>query len=114
MTDSTEATELQVTRAKPRDSGDILWEDSGAKSDLTGAALIAELVTRLPKKPGVYRMMNAAGDVLYVGKAKSLRNRVQNYARGIGHGGNHPRGTIAETTQMEFVTTHTETEALLL
>ncbi|NRB31574.1 MAG: excinuclease ABC subunit UvrC, partial [Rhizobiaceae bacterium] len=65
-------------------------------------------------KPGVYRMMNAAGDVLYVGKAKNLRNRVQNYARGIGHGGNRTARMIAETAAMEFVTTRTETEALLL
>ncbi|MEP1205944.1 MAG: excinuclease ABC subunit UvrC [Rhizobiaceae bacterium] len=115
MTDSPEIAEIAPKRAKPRDSGDIMWEDTGqVESELTGAALIGDLVKRLPKKPGVYRMMNAAGDVLYVGKAKNLRNRVQNYARGIGHGGNRTARMIAETTQMEFVTTRTETEALLL
>jgi len=114
MADSPEIAEITQTRAKPRDSGDILWEDTGAASQKHGADLIADLVTRLPKKPGVYRMMNAAGDVLYVGKAKSLRNRVQNYARGVGHGGNRTARMIAETAHMEFVTTHTETEALLL
>ncbi|NKB51278.1 MAG: excinuclease ABC subunit UvrC [Rhizobiaceae bacterium] len=124
MTDSPDTEETAPARAKPRDSGDILWEETsgsdGGRSgedggtQIVGAALIADLVTRLPKKPGVYRMMNAAGDVLYVGKAKNLRNRVQNYARGVGHGGNRTARMIAETTQMEFVTTHTETEALLL
>ena len=118
MNDSPDTKTTAPTRAKPRDSGDIMWEETGggdtSGSGATGAALIAELVSRLPKKPGVYRMMNAAGDVLYVGKAKNLRNRVQNYARGIGHGGNRTARMIAETTQMEFVTTRTETEALLL
>ena len=124
MTDSPAEEKTAPTRAKPRDSGDIMWEDTGGSGDrgeggdggerLVGAALIGDLVTRLPKKPGVYRMMNAAGDVLYVGKAKNLRNRVQNYARGIGHGGNRTARMIAETAAMEFVTTRTETEALLL
>ena len=103
-----------VGRVKPRDSGDILWEEAASSSDKSGADLIADFVTRLPMKPGVYRMMNAAGDVLYVGKAKNLKNRVQNYARGVGHGGNRTTRMIAETANMEFVTTHTETEALLL
>ncbi|MEP0943460.1 MAG: excinuclease ABC subunit UvrC [Rhizobiaceae bacterium] len=118
MSDSPEIEKSAPARAKPRDSGDIMWEDSGGgetgDGTLVGAALIADLVTRLPKNPGVYRMMNAAGDVLYVGKAKNLRNRVQNYARGIGHGGNRTARMIAETAAMEFVTTRTETEALLL
>ena len=127
MTDSPTEEKTAPTRAKPRDSGDIMWEDTGGSGSggdggnlsadgerLVGAALIGDLVTRLPKKPGVYRMMNAAGDVLYVGKAKNLRNRVQNYARGIGHGGNRTARMIAETAAMEFVTTRTETEALLL
>ena len=114
MNDSPEIAEIAATRAKPRDSGDIMWEETKASSGKLGADLIADFVTRLPKKPGVYRMMNAAGDVLYVGKAKNLKNRVQNYARGVGHGGNRTTRMIAETANMEFVTTHTETEALLL
>ncbi|MEL6920251.1 MAG: excinuclease ABC subunit UvrC, partial [Pseudomonadota bacterium] len=80
---------------------------------LRGADLIAEKVKRLPNKPGVYRMLNADGDVLYVGKAKSLKNRVSNYARGIGHNNRIGR-MIGLTTAMEFVTTQSETEALLL
>ena len=114
MSDSAKTADPVAKRAKPRDSGDIMWEETDNASGKIGAELIADFVTRLPKKPGVYRMMNGAGDVLYVGKAKDLRNRVQNYARGIGHGGNRTARMIAETTQMEFVTTHTETEALLL
>lgn len=126
MSDSTETEDAVLKRAKPRDSGDIMWEETGhasghgsgpeseSGSGKVGAELIADIVTRLPKKPGVYRMMNVAGDVLYVGKAKNLRNRVQNYARGVGHGGNRTARMIAETAEMEFVTTHTETEALLL
>ncbi|MBB4658777.1 excinuclease ABC subunit UvrC [Parvularcula dongshanensis] len=82
-------------------------------SKLTGSALIADYVKRLPAKPGVYRMLNASGDVLYVGKAKSLRNRVSNYASMNGHSNRIAR-MIAETRQMEFVVTESETEALLL
>jgi excinuclease ABC subunit C len=80
---------------------------------LTGSALIAEEVRRLPARPGVYRMMNAEGDVLYVGKAKSLRARVSSYATLNGHSNRIAR-MIAETRAMEFVVTESETEALLL
>jgi excinuclease ABC subunit C len=116
MTDSPANTDQtkQPERAKPRDSGDVMWEEVAPPSDKTGAEVIADFVKRLPSKPGVYRMMNRAGDVLYVGKAKNLKNRVQNYARGVGHGGNRTARMIAETANMEFVTTNTETEALLL
>ncbi|MEO1136023.1 MAG: excinuclease ABC subunit UvrC [Pseudomonadota bacterium] len=79
----------------------------------TGAALIGDYVTRLPGKPGVYRMVGAAGDVLYVGKAKNLKNRVSSYASARGHS-NRIMRMIAETRSMEFVVTATETEALLL
>jgi excinuclease ABC subunit C len=80
---------------------------------LSGAELIAALARRLPGKPGVYRMFDAKGDVLYVGKAKNLKNRVTNYTRLGGHTNRIAR-MIAETASMEFVTTRTETEALLL
>lgn len=108
------ATPAEVPRAKPRDSGDVMWEETAPPSNTPGATVIADLVKHLPPRPGVYRMMNRAGDVLYVGKAKNLKNRVNNYARGIGHGGNRTARMIAETAAMEFVVTHTETEALLL
>jgi excinuclease ABC subunit C len=80
---------------------------------LTGADVIQVLVKRLPNAPGVYRMINAAGDVLYVGKARSLKKRVTNYAQGRFHTNRIGR-MVRETATMEFVVTRTETEALLL
>ncbi len=91
----------------------VTAERPPAVNPFEGAALIADEVSRLPAKPGVYRMMNAAGDVLYVGKAKSLKNRVSSYAKAGGHS-NRIMRMIAETRSMEFVVTTTETEALLL
>src|SRR5512139_2871723 len=58
-------------------------------------------------------MIDARGDVLYVGKARSLKKRVASYTRGVGHSNRIAR-MISETSSMEFVTTATETEALLL
>jgi excinuclease ABC subunit C len=75
--------------------------------------VIQALVKRLPNAPGVYRMMNAAGDVLYVGKARSLKKRVTNYAQGRFHTNRIGR-MVRETATMEFVVTRTEIEALLL
>jgi excinuclease ABC subunit C len=80
---------------------------------LTGAERIAAYLKTLPDAPGVYRMLNAAGDVLYVGKAKSLKKRVSSYAQGRVHSERLTR-MIAETAEMLFVTTASETEALLL
>ncbi|WP_372841178.1 excinuclease ABC subunit UvrC [Phaeovulum sp.] len=80
---------------------------------LTGHALIQSLLKTLDSSPGVYRMLNAANEVLYVGKARALRARVSNYARPSGHSGRIAR-MISETTSMMFLTTRTETEALLL
>nr|WP_315901485.1 excinuclease ABC subunit UvrC [Prosthecodimorpha staleyi] len=78
-----------------------------------GAEVIADLVKRLPNEPGVYRMIDRKGDVLYVGKARNLKKRVSNYARGAGLSARILR-MIRETSTMEFVQTRTETEALLL
>jgi excinuclease ABC subunit C len=80
---------------------------------LSGAELIRDFVTRLPLKPGVYRMYDGDGEVIYVGKAKNLKNRVSNYARGQGHN-NRIALMISITCNMEFVVTSTEAEALLL
>jgi excinuclease ABC subunit C len=96
-------------------SADIAW-DAAPLDDiagLSGAELIAALARRLPAKPGVYRMFDGKGDVLYVGKAKNLKNRVTNYTRLGGHTNRIAR-MIAETASMEFLVTRTETEALLL
>jgi len=78
-----------------------------------GIEVIAGFAKHLPNKPGVYRMFDREGEVLYVGKAKNLKNRVSAYARGVAHT-NAVARMIAETANMEFVTTGTETEALLL
>jgi excinuclease ABC subunit C len=78
-----------------------------------GTEVIRHFWTTLPNAPGVYRMLDAKGDVLYVGKAKSLKNRVGSYARGQAHSNRIAR-MIGQTASMEFVTTATETEALLL
>ncbi|HEV7251064.1 MAG TPA: excinuclease ABC subunit UvrC [Shinella sp.] len=90
------------------------WNEGGdVPEGVVGAALIEFFVKRLPNSPGVYRMFNADGDVLYVGKARSLKKRVTNYAQGRGHS-NRITQMIRQTANMEFVTTRTETEALLL
>jgi excinuclease ABC subunit C len=80
---------------------------------LKGAERIAAYLKTLPDAPGVYRMMNAAGEVLYVGKAKSLKKRVASYATGRVHSDRLTR-MVAETAEMLFITTESETEALLL
>ncbi|WP_017999377.1 excinuclease ABC subunit UvrC [Paracoccus sp. N5] len=79
----------------------------------TGHALIQDYLKTLDGSPGVYRMLDAQGAVLYVGKARNLRARVSNYARPAGHSGRIAR-MIRETCSMMFLTTRTETEALLL
>ncbi len=78
-----------------------------------GRAAIARFAKLAPSAPGVYRMIDAKGDVLYVGKAKNIRKRVTSYARPTGHDSRITR-MIAGTATMEFVSTTTETEALLL
>jgi len=80
---------------------------------LKGAERIAAYLKTLPDAPGVYRMLNAAGEALYVGKAKSLKKRVSAYAQGRVHSERLTR-MVAETAEMVFVTTASETEALLL
>ncbi|TPM39674.1 excinuclease ABC subunit UvrC [Mesorhizobium sp. B2-3-4] len=92
----------------------IDWTPHAGDADgQVGAEVIQTLVKRLPNAPGVYRMMNAAGDVLYVGKARSLKKRVTNYAQGRFHTNRIGR-MVRETATMEFVVTRTEIEALLL
>jgi excinuclease ABC subunit C len=78
-----------------------------------GTAVIREALRTMPAQPGVYRMLDRKGDGLYVGKARNLRSRVQNYAHPAGLS-NRLRRMIAETSAVEVVVTHTEAEALLL
>jgi excinuclease ABC subunit C len=88
-------------------------EASPIASDALGRDIIADYLKRLPGKPGVYRMIGEEGEVLYVGKARSLKARVSSYAKGLGHSNRIAR-MIGLTRGMEFVVTATETEALLL
>ena len=78
-----------------------------------GRAAILRAVKHAPPSPGVYRMLDGKGDVLYVGKAKNIKKRVSNYARPTAYDARIAR-MIAATVTMEFVTTKTETDALLL
>ena len=79
----------------------------------TGIAAIRNVLKTLPLKPGVYRMHDARGDVLYVGKARALKNRVANYVQ-IDRMANRLRRMVALTRSMTIVTTNSEAEALLL
>jgi excinuclease ABC subunit C len=79
-----------------------------------GHAAIENAVRLAPTSPGVYRMLNAAGDVLYVGKAKSVRKRLSSYARANAPLPARILRMIAATVTVEIVSTTTETEALLL
>ncbi len=88
-------------------------EEAPAGTLAAGRAAIARAVKHAPTGPGVYRMLDAKGEVLYVGKAKSIKKRVTNYARPTAYDARIAR-MIAATVTMEFVTTKTETEALLL
>ncbi len=78
-----------------------------------GHAVIADYLRTLDGSPGVYRMLDAESRVLYVGKARNLKNRVSSYSRPTGHSARIAR-MINETASMMFLTTKTETEALLL
>lgn len=107
---------------EPREDGsesesgllDLPEDDESAPASMRrGAAVIRAYCRDAPLGPGVYRMIGASGEVLYVGKAKSVRKRIASYARPIGHTSRIAR-MIALTTSMVFVSTETETEALLL
>jgi excinuclease ABC subunit C len=78
-----------------------------------GAELIRSHARALPSRPGVYRMLDARGEALYVGKARDLKKRVATYAQ-VQKLPNRLRRMVAETASLEVVSTHTEVEALLL
>ncbi len=78
-----------------------------------GVATIRRVVKTLPLKPGVYRMLDASGDVLYVGKARTLKQRVTNYTQ-VTRLPRRLQRMVAQTRAMEIVTTNSEAEALLL
>jgi excinuclease ABC subunit C len=79
-----------------------------------GHAAIEQAVRHAPTSPGVYRMLNAASDVLYVGKAKNVRKRLSSYARVSAPQAARILRMIAATVTVEIISTTTETEALLL
>jgi excinuclease ABC subunit C len=79
----------------------------------TGRSVVARFSKFAPSAPGVYRMIDAKGDVLYVGKAKNIKKRIISYSRPVASDERIAR-MIAATASMEFVSTKTETEALLL
>jgi len=84
-----------------------------AEAEPDGFAILQARLKGLPDSPGVYRMLNAAGDVLYVGKARNLKNRVTSYTRARGLS-IRIANMVRATRDLEIITTHTEVEALLL
>ena len=96
------------------EESDVSAADDQVEDSLAaGRAAILRYAKLAPSQPGVYRMIDARGDVLYVGKAKNVRNRICAYARPAGLDTRIER-MIAATRALEFVVTRTETEALLL
>ena len=109
--------------ALPEPASPIGFEEEGSAYEIdapdapetreTGPDVIKSYLARLPDGPGVYRMLDVKGEVLYVGKARSLRNRVSSYTRYEGHTTRIQR-MIAAAASLIAVVTRTETEALLL
>ncbi len=101
--------------SKTEDIIDQVAAENGsvAKTSMLGVEVIRGHLKTLPGNPGVYRMINDKGDVLYVGKAKNLKKRVANYTN-LNRQSIRIKRMINLTRSMEFVTTHTEAEALLL
>ncbi|MEM7506227.1 MAG: excinuclease ABC subunit UvrC [Pseudomonadota bacterium] len=102
-----------MTDSRTQDSAGPLKEQPSPTQGVSGAEIVRSYVARLPDRPGVYRMFDEAGEVLYVGKARSLKKRVASYTKLTGHT-NRILRMILSTASMEFITTETETEALLL
>jgi len=110
--------DLAVTNPEEDDSAlpeevDAAAEEEDGSRLGTGRAAIEKAVKLAPTSPGVYRMLNEGGDVLYVGKAKNVKKRLTSYTRVNGHSARIAR-MIAATITVEIISTETETEALLL
>jgi len=111
---STELVEEDEEQSLPEVERETALDLAAAAGPLAaGRAAILGHARHAPAGPGVYRMIDASGDVLYVGKAKSIRKRILSYARPTGYDPRIER-MIAATASLEFVSTATETEALLL
>ena len=111
---STELVEDDEDQTLPEPEQDSAIDFAAVAGPLAnGRAVIARDGKLAPSSPGVYRMIDASGDVLYVGKAKNIRKRIIAYTRPTGYDPRIER-MIAATASLEFVSTATETEALLL
>ena len=108
--DDDEARLPELSDDIPEETGDAIPEGRLA----VGHAAIENAVRLAPTSPGVYRMLNAANDVLYVGKAKNVRKRLSSYARVSAPLPARILRMIAATVSVEIISTTTETEALLL
>jgi excinuclease ABC subunit C len=97
----------------PDDDGQDQDQMTDPADPVEGVAIIRAVLKTLPPAPGVYRMIDAAGDVIYVGKARNLKKRVVNYTKLLGHPMRILR-MIQATRSMEILTTGSEVEALLL
>ncbi|MDF0541349.1 excinuclease ABC subunit UvrC [Sphingobium sp. H39-3-25] len=95
------------------DNATFTVRGAGAPDLDAGVEAIRTVLKTLPTRPGVYRMQDARGDVLYVGKARALRNRVTNYTQ-VDRLSNRLRRMVSQTRSMTIVTTNNEAEALLL
>jgi excinuclease ABC subunit C len=111
LVEEDEEAEATLLPAAEADIEEPLDQGQGSLAD--GRAAILDGVKHAPSAPGVYRMIDARGDVLYVGKAKNIKKRVATYARPTGLDTRIER-MLASTRALEFVVTRTETEALLL
>ncbi len=106
-------TEIPPTDRFNEEKATYTVRGSDAPDIEAGVAAIRAVVRTLPVRPGVYRMTDAKGDVLYVGKARALRNRVTNYTQ-VSRLTKRLQRMVAQTRGMQIVTTNTEAEALLL
>ncbi|MCF4164290.1 excinuclease ABC subunit UvrC [Zavarzinia compransoris] len=95
------------------DAAENAVQETSVAPDARGRDVIRRHLSTLGNGPGVYRMIDTRGDLLYVGKARNLKRRVSQYANGV-HPSNRIARMVAETAQLEVVVTHTEAEALLL
>jgi excinuclease ABC subunit C len=106
-------TDPQSSERFNEDRASYTLKGSGQPDIDAGVAAIREVLATLKPRPGVYRMLDARGDVLYVGKARALRNRVANYVQ-VDKMPNRLRRMVSQTRSMTIVTTNSEAEALLL
>jgi excinuclease ABC subunit C len=104
--------EQSLPLADEEEPAKLRFDEEGG-SLAAGRAAVVHYAKLAPSRPGVYRMIDARGDVLYVGKAKNVKKRIQAHTRPTGLDTRIER-MIAATRTLEFVVTRTETEALLL